>query len=712
MTRLQVAIIWHMHQPYYRQPGSDLALLPWVRLHAAKDYLHMAQVAARFPSVHVTFTMAPSLAEQLQDYAAGRLRDRLMDLAVQNDFSSDDKRYLLNICYSIEWNNIVRRYPPYAALLDQRDAALHDPDGLPEQFYRDLIVWFHLAWTDPNLLENDPLLRALVAKGEGFSIAESTAVVDRHLQIVAEVIPTYRRLQAAGQIELITVPYFHPILPLLIDTDSARRASPSMLLPQPAFRFAEDAAGQIESAVGFHSDVMGRQPRGMWPAEGSVSPEVAELAAAQGIEWLASDEAVLGRSLDTYFERDDGDFVLNPELLYRPYRLQTAHGPVSIVFRDHHLSDRIGFTYQGWAGEHAAEDMIDRLRHIHHQLSEQERPGLVSLILDGENAWEHYAHNGDEFLNAFYERLRDDPDLRAVTVSEHLDEYPTSDDLTECATGSWILGDFTTWIGDAEHNEAWSRLRDLRVAYQTWAQTNPDPQQLDLARRYLFAAEGSDWFWWYSHRNSSDQDAVFDRTFIAYLAAAYESMGQSPPAHHLLPIHRAHPIAARQCAFLSPQIGAGADGVEAWSTAVVLEPQASIGSMQEAGRVLQALRYGNDFEWLYLRLELGAPVSSQNLEANLHTEQGAYSLRVGRGQRAASLHYRFNGASASLGEVPSTISERSIVVALSLADLGLLPLSEHSQLAIQVALDNHSAMAERLPSDGQHRILLAIAPDG
>ena len=709
---LHVAIIWHMHQPYYRQPGSDVALLPWTRLHATKDYLHMAQVVARYPDVHVTFTLVPSLAEQLQDYASGALQDRLMLLARQAYFSPDDKRYLLNICYSISWDNIIRRYPAYAALLDRRHLALLNPDYFSEQTYRDLIVWFNLAWIDPNLLETDDLLRRLLKKGSGYNLDDVEALMQRHLQTVGAVIPTYRRLQDQGQIEVITVPYYHPILPLLVDSRIARRPSPGLPVPDPPFSAPADARAQIEQGVAHYRKLLGRPPRGMWPSEGSVSPEIAPLAAAQSLRWLASDEAILGKSLGLFFERDGNDFVHRPDLLYKPYRLATPRGDVSFVFRDHNLSDRVGFTYQRLGGEQAAEDMIVRLKRIAHQLRQRPTPALVSIILDGENAWETYEHNGDIFLAALYRRLQDDPDLRAVTVSEHLQAHPPEDELTDLASGSWIRGDFTTWIGDPEHTEAWRRLRDLRNAYAAWLETGPPAEQVGEAQRHLFAAEGSDWFWWYSHHNASDQDALFDQLFLDNLAAAYRAMGQTPPPADLVPIQGIARRLLAPLAFISPRLTVESDPRAQWAQARVLRPTASVGVMQQAGDGIQALRYGNDANYLYLRLELNSPVDEHHVEVNIHTGTGEFLLSRGQGQTTTFLYHLVNGSHISLGPTTCNVSGILLETAIPLARLGLSSPAPGAKLGLAVLLDPNSPQAERLPASGRHVIELAARSRG
>lgn len=706
MTPLYVAIIWHMHQPYYRQPGTGLALLPWVRLHATKDYLHMAQVAAAYEDVHVTFTLVPSLAEQLQDYAAGKLADRVMTLTGASYFSPDDKRYLLNVCYSIQ-HPIIRAHPPYAALLDRRPLARLNADYFSEQTYRDLIIWFNLAWTDPNLLASDPLLRRLVAKGENFTLTDGRALVARHLEIVGEVVPTYRRLQESGQIEVMTVPYYHPILPLLVDSESARRPSPGLPVPVPPFRFPADAAGQIDAGIALHSQLLGRSPLGMWPSEGAVTPEVVSQAAKAGIRWLATDEVVLGRSLGVYFGRDGGDFIQQPELLYAPYRVVTPEGEVAMVFRDHNLSDRIGFTYQGLGGEQAAEDMIVRLKHIQHQLRHAERPGLVSIALDGENCWEHYEHNGDVFLHALYGRLQRDPDLHAVTVSEYLDAYGPAATLPDLASGSWIRGDFTTWIGDPEHTEAWGRLRDLRSAFERWLTTGPDEGAVAAARRYVYAAEGSDWFWWYSHFNSSDQDALFDHLYRDYLAAGYRALGQEPPVEALTPIQGLNTRPPHRPTFITPSLTADPDASSQWARAEVLRPAASMGTMQQAGRAIQALRIANDAACVYLRVELNAPVSHHQVAIFCRGWGGDYLLSLGREQTTVFLYRALDGTYASQGALACTRSENVIELAIPLARLGLTPLSPDTHLALSLHLDDHTPQAEHLPATGERVVQLA-----
>jgi len=678
-----------MHQPFYRQPGSDVAILPWVRLHAVKDYLHMAQVLERHPQMSVTFTLTPSLVEQLQDYVEEKLVDRLMILAGQEFFSPDDRQYLLNMGFSINWDGIIRSYPPYEAILNRRHLALLNPDYFSTQTYRDLLVWFNLAWTDPNLLESDPFLAGLVQKGQNFTIDEAQRLMQKHLHIMAQVLPTYQRLARAGQLELTTVPYYHPILPLLVDSRIAQRPSPGLPIPQPPFQAPEDAQAQLQWAVNKHIATIGQAPAGLWPSEGAVAPEIMPLVAAAGLTWLATDEAILGQSLDIFFQRDERGLVQRGDLLYHPWRYATPQGEIAILFRDHELSDRIGFVYQHMPADQAASDLIARLEEIVRAFGQQE-DGLITIILDGENAWEYYEHNGDLFLDELYQRLTDHPQLHPVTPSQHLAQHPPRATIEHLASGSWIMGDFTTWMGDPEHTVAWAWLRDLRQTYEQWRQeADPLPEQLRQVQRYLFAAEGSDWFWWYSHRNSSEQDALFDALFREYLAAAYRAMDLQPPANLARPIFEMAQQPSSASDRISPQLTASPDPHIHWAGARVLGPQASTGAMQQAGGIIQAVRYGNDEEMLYLRVELAAPADQFTILLHITTSQGHFLVELDRQAHKALLWRQQEGDLTQIGEAPSARAQRVAEFAIPLAQLGLKPDTETDvTLRLVVQRDN------------------------
>ncbi|OIO90686.1 MAG: hypothetical protein AUK03_12560 [Anaerolineae bacterium CG2_30_64_16] len=724
---LYLAIVWHMHQPYYRDPRTGESSLPWVRLHTAKDYLHMVQVQAKYPKIHTTINMVPALTEQMQAWAEGRETDRLASLAEQTDWSTAEKRTILNLAYSIDWDNVIRRYGRYAELLDRRLLALADPDAFTAQDYRDLLAWFNLAWIDPNWLEQDATLAALIGKGRDFTLADQQTIHARQREIAAAVLPRYRELAQGGQLEISTTPYYHPILPLLVDTGAARRPSPD--LPLPALRFAApaDAAAQLQLAIEAHIRHFNTPPQGLWPPEGAVSPEIIPMITAAGFQWLATDEVILGRSLGRPFERDLKDLITDPRALYQPYRVLAENelGP-SIIFRDHELSDRIGFLYQKLPGAQAAEDLIYRLLEIQKRLDDPVNPYLISIILDGENCWEHYEHNGDVFLNALYGGLSQREDIRTVTVSEYLTEVDRrpAGTLAKLASGSWIGGDFTTWIGDPEHNRAWETLARTRAHLIRVEQADPGHAGLSAAWQALYAAEGSDWFWWYSHRNSSDQDALFDRLYRDNLAAVYEALGHEGPAALTRPIAQAPAGPKEQAAvgYCSPQLTAAAYPGDAWALAATLQPAAaSMGAMQRATGQIERLFIGHDERNLYLRLDLrdsldryevafylsptpGVPVNQRIRGRYSQSSQAIPGLALGwlierRSGQPAPFLFRAAGHDQWQSVSPAPVATGPQVLEVS-APLNVLGIAPGGDVSLLVTLAQRDQVVTQLPERG------------
>ncbi len=602
-----------MHQPYYKDGQTGEYILPWARLHAVKDYLHMAEVLADHPGVHLTFNLVPSLLDQLVEYASGQTVDRLLALSQQDSWSADERAYLLANCFSIHWDNVIRRYPRYWQLLQLRQQAPHQALLFDDHYYRDLVTWFNLAWIDPNRLERDPLLRALVEKGSGFTREDVQALLDRQRQIIGQILPLYRDLVARGQLELSVSPYYHPILPLVMDNRYARRASPGLPLPDAPFAHPEDASEQIRRALDTYRRLFGSNPRGLWPPEGAVCPEIVFRLAQEGFHWFASDEAVLALSLGEWVQRDGYGHVTNPRLLYQPYRTHVGDRPPAILFRDRLLSDRIGFEYKQWNSYAAAADLIHRLHRIRENLVDPQQPYLVSIILDGENCWEYYEHNGDPFLHHLYHLLETDPDLQAVTVSEYLAEHPPRAEIASLHTGSWINHNLETWIGEVEQNRAWEYLSRTRDRLIAWQREYPlvDFDVLERAWEAIYIAEGSDWFWWYYSRNASDQELLFDATFRGHLASVYAALGLPVPDWLETPITglTAPSYHRPPGSYITPHLSAAAVASLEWTGAGYLEPQPSTGAMQRGHTVFKRLYYGYNPADLFLRLELNEPLA-------------------------------------------------------------------------------------------------------
>ncbi|HWI19109.1 MAG TPA: glycoside hydrolase family 57 protein, partial [Vicinamibacterales bacterium] len=508
---LKLALLWHMHQPYYEDLATGEHILPWVRLHAIKDYWGMVAMLEEFPRIRVTFNLVPSLVRQVQAYAEGTARDKHLDVGLKPaaDLTSDESRWMVANGFHAPYGRMIGPYPRYAQLHARRlERRPFDVDEL-----RDLQVWHKLAWMDPDLLASDARLSGLIAKDRGFSEDDKRVLREIELELLARVLPAYRAAGARGQVELSTSPFYHPILPLLCDSDAHQRAHPGAARPRHHVRRPEDARLQIARAIDFHEAVFGQRPGGMWPSEGSVSDEAVSLMGAAGLTWIATDEDILSRSLGMPLHD-------RPDLLYRPYRVG-ASGPVAL-FRDHGLSDRVGFHYQSWDPVAAADDFVNHVRIAGRRVKESGgEVATVTAILDGENAWEHFEGGGRPFLRALYRALDAADDIQTVTMSEAA--AGPAGTLDSIFPGSWINGDFYIWMGHRDDHRAWDQLSEARDVFDRRSAA-VEPAARDRALEELLIAEGSDWFWWYGDDHSSDHDADFDDLFRRHLRNAYSAL--------------------------------------------------------------------------------------------------------------------------------------------------------------------------------------------
>jgi len=410
--------------------------------------------------------------------------------------------------------------------------------------WRDLQLLSQLAWMEETWLESDEVVSALANKGKDFSEKDKAALLKKQLGFLGMVLPAYRDAAQRGQIEISTTPFYHPILPLICDSDIARVANPGTPLPRRAYRHPEDAREQLRLAREYHERVFGAKPAGLWPSEGSVSDQTLAIAAEEGFKWFGTDEGVLGRTLNVGFFRDGNGIPANADRLYKPWDVQVGPNGITGLFRDHHLSDLIGFVYSRMDAKDAAADLHGRLRHLGESVR-SDQPLTICLFLDGENAWEYYAGNGRAFLREFYSRIQNDKDFRALTASEAIaaaGEIPTTSGIFPA---SWINANFDVWIGHAEDVSAWELLWDAREAYSHAAEARKQgrsdaPSEIALrdAHESLMAAEGSDWCWWYGPEHSTANDAEFDALYRKHLSAVYVMLGQVAPEELAKPIKR------------------------------------------------------------------------------------------------------------------------------------------------------------------------------
>ncbi|MBO9542036.1 glycoside hydrolase [bacterium] len=608
MSKLSIAVVWHMHQPLYKDRLTGQYLMPWVRLHAIKDYLDMVQLLEQFPTLHQTFNLVPSLLEQLIDYGHNGAIDRALELTLMpvREYCLDDKCYLFERFFDLNWDRMLVQHPRYHELALKRNALLakFPLEKAVRQFdaqeWVDLTVWFNLAWFDPLWQQTDPDLQALIQRGRDFTQADRELVIRKQRELIRRIIPTYKRLAEAGQVELTTTPFYHPILPLLIDTESARVARPGLPLPNARFQYPQDAQAQVRKGLDFFKRHFGYKPAGMWPSEQSVSPAVVPLLASEGVNWMISDEGVLARTLDKKMVRDAHGLLQDPQLLYQPYWVEIEGKKVAMVFRDIVLSDLIGFSYSKVSGVQAANDLIARLKGIKERVGDA--PHLVTIALDGENCWEHYAQDGAEFLRSFYQQVTDDPSLEMVTVEEYLKANPPRETLTSLFSGSWISSDFTTWIGDPTKNRAWELLTRAREALASkegrglagWTQ----------AREEIFIAQGSDWYWWFGEGHNSGQDELFDYQFRLHLQNVYRLLEMPVPEALEYPLNKPLPkLPSLPYLPVDPRLDGSAQSEIDWEGSGSYDPAAGQGAMHAAANGISRVRFGHNERELLMRVE-------------------------------------------------------------------------------------------------------------
>jgi alpha-amylase/alpha-mannosidase (GH57 family) len=609
---VNLVILWHMHQPQYRDPSSGEYLLPWTRLHALKDYWGMVRVLGEFPGVHATFNFVPLLASQIEEYASGKFKEPWYEIAFTpaESLRPEQKRELLERAFHVN-ENYLRRWPRYAELHSQ--ALSGGVETCLAHFslgdWRDLQFLSQLAWMDEEYLAKDTVVTALSAKGSGFTEEDKLALREKQHALLNAVLPEYRLASERGQIEISTTPYYHPILPLVCDTDIARVANPHTPLPHPPFRYPEDAREQLVRARAFHERVFGKPPAGLWPSEGSVSDQSLEIAMELGFKWFATDEGVLGRTRNIGFWRDAGGYPENGPDLYTPWRLTRGFLEMTGFFRDHYLSDLVGFVYSRMDAGAAAADLHQRIRAIGEREPEG-RTATVSLILDGENAWEYFPGNGREFLRQFYRRIEQDPEIRALTASEAMEAAQDRPTLQGIFPASWIGANFDVWIGHAEDVRAWDLLRDAREAYAEAAVRIGSGSAADrsgLARAYesVLAAEGSDWNWWYGPEHASSNDAEFDALFRKHLTEIYSALGEQPPSTLSHPIKRSVERAQRETptAYLDVKVDGRESTYFEWLGAGFYSTDRHDSAMHGRVFVFSACFYGFSRNHLFLRVD-------------------------------------------------------------------------------------------------------------
>ena len=606
---LRVAFLWHMHQRYYVDPVRRAALMPWVRLHATKGYLDMIWLVEQTPEFHCTFNLTPVLVRQIQQLANGEVRDLWHDLAATpaETLTPAQEADLLEHFFKANPVNMIKPYPRYRDLLQKRGAGrgaratlerMAAEFGAPE--YRDLQVWFNLAWFGYAAESLYPEIAELKRKGRDFTEADKQVVFDRQHDILQRVLTRYRNAAERGQIEISTTPFYHPILPLVYNTDFAQRCMRGRELP-PTFAHPEDARAQLERARDFHTEVFGQTPHGIWPSEGSVCPELIPILQELGFEWFATDEEVLWRSLSAGSpEKPPHD----RDLLFQGYRVGFGNAAANVAFRDHNLSDFIGFTASKNEPVRAAGFFMNHLGEIARHTNAADP--LCSIILDGENAWENFGDGGQRFLTELYRQLTRDKKFVTTTFHDHFSGKSSTVALNTLYTGSWINADFDIWIGSAEENRAWELLGQTR----DFLQSKADKQEItrdqhEKALEEIYAAEGSDWFWWYGDDFVTENNALFDQSFRGHLENVYRILGAPVPDALNIPIGgtQPHGVLCETSDLIRPQIDGEVTSYYEWAGSGVYEPFRAMTTMYQGKELVKAIYFGFDAATFYLRVD-------------------------------------------------------------------------------------------------------------
>ncbi len=553
--QLNVVLCWHMHQPWYRDGLDGDYRLPWVYLHGMKDYSDMAAHLEKHPRMRCVVNFAPILLEQIDDYARQLdaflknglpMADRLLNLLAGAEPIPADKATRAEIiaeCQRCHAPTMIHPHTPFQRLFKMIGATDESGIGkqhfrcsltyLSDQYFLDLLMWYHLAWLGQSLQEL-PTVKRLLEQGNEFTEIDRRNLLAVIRDCLAGLIPRYRKLAENGQVELSMTPYMHPIVPLLNDFGNMRCALPDAPAPQAtAYPGGEERSRwHIQRGIELFEKYFGRKPQGVWLSEGGLSEDAIKLLDDAAISWTASGEGVWRNSCRK--SGYDGADEHSKRSLFMPYQLPKSD--VRMFFRDDGLSDLIGFKYSTWHARDAVADFVQHLENIAVFLNHNAPNQVVSIILDGENAWEYYPNNGAYFLDALYSALASSDQLKMTTFADASKNLPTRSLPAICA-GSWVYGSFSTWIGSPDKNRGWDYLAEAKQVYDdVTASGKLDTKQQELASRQLGVCEGSDWFWWFGDYNPSDSVRDFERLYRQQLRKLYTLMGVDAPAYLDQPI--------------------------------------------------------------------------------------------------------------------------------------------------------------------------------
>lgn len=606
-----------MHQPAYKlNPESDF-LLPWVRMHAVKDYLDMVLLMNEFPSLKLNFNLTPLLLQSLIDYSENNSKDVHAKLSITpiEELTDDDKRFILTNFFDANFNSMISHHEEYKKLYDKRVIDnVYDINEYSDQEYSDIMAWFNLAWFDPIYGEIYPELKELADKGCGFTLEDREKILDYQIEIIRQIIPTYRNFLNAGKIEISTSPLYHPILPILLDIKCAHRNIPNPEVLPTNLKMSKDAIAQTKLALDKMEEIFGVRPKGIWPPEHCVSSKTLEMLSDLGVKWTLSDEGILANSINVDFVRDFKGHLADPYHLLKTYEFKTQTSKINIIFRDSIIPNLIGFEYPNSDAQKAAADLYDRIKVIQNRiLASPDDSHLLTIALDGENSWENYAQDGSDFLRAIYQLIEEDESLETVLISDYIEQDKNIKKLPKIYSGSWINRNFQLWIGEPTKNQAWNALKKTHDDFVAFIEENPNHPNIERARHEIYTAQGSDWFWWYGEPNNSGQDHLFDYLFREHLKNVYKAFDLPIPSSLDMPLSLISKPSSLPTGSITP-IMDGQDRIDdEWLNAGVIQlPDIPY---SEDVKVFKQIKFGFDSENLYLRLYIDEQVRENSTSA-------------------------------------------------------------------------------------------------
>ncbi len=610
MKKLYIAILYHQHQPLYKELSKNFYYLPWVRLHAIKDYYDMLIWTEKYEKLKLNFNFVPSLLVQLEDYAKDAVDPHLeLTLKPVRQLTDEDKVYILKNFFNCCWQTMIEPYKRYKELLEQRGKKVADDElyrkikYFNNQDWLDLQVWSNLVWFDPYFRKVDKEIKALFEKERNYTEEDKHIIVKKQRMICKQIPKKLKELQQQNKIEVSVSAFYHPILPLLCDPTKAKISNPKVVLPRKYTSLIEDAEQQIRLAKDLYEKLFEVSPRGFWPSEGAVSNDIVPLLDKYGIKWFATDEEVLKKSINMMTK-----IYPQKEVIYKHYHVEIGNSnPMYVIFRDREISDNIGFVYQRWNHIDAVKDIEKKLTEIYNKVysNNNNDVALVSIILDGENCWEFYPNDGEDFLSELYKMLTEHKLFETVLVSDFISKHPKTEKLTTLWPGSWINANYNIWIGHPEDNTAWEYLYETRKFFVEYITQNPSVSEetKKLCWQEIYIAEGSDWFWWFGDEHYTVDINTFDFLFRQHLKNVYSFIGEKIPSYLELPIKRVSLLTEihMPLGLICPNIDGRVTNYFEWILAGKILP--TISSMHQTTKVLSAVYFGFSTEDIYIRMD-------------------------------------------------------------------------------------------------------------